>query len=318
MKENIDLVSEPIFLVGAERSGTTILRLMLDHHPQIAWCSEFEYAVDKISESSELPQLNEYYQWLETNGIFQDSGFTIDRSLSYPQLVNSFLVQKRDRAGKSIVGAAVHRHFDRLLQIWPHARFIHLVRDGRDVARSSIGMGWAGNVWTGLERWIDAEKIWTQLSSIIPAERQIEVKYETLICEPIDTLKKICEFIGTSYDPAMFGYTETTRYDLPDPKLIQQWRHKLSNYEIQLVESRIGTMLQERGYELSGLPHLTVTPVMEQKLKLQDWWARVQFRLQRYGLALFLADYLSRKLNLTQWQKSVKVKMYDINRAYFK
>ena len=312
------LVVEPIFLVGAERSGTTVLRLMLDHHPKIAWCSEFEYAVDKISESGELPQLDEYYQWLETNGIFQDSGFTIDRSLSYSQLVNSFLVQKRDHAGKPIVGAAVHRHFDRLLQIWPHARFIHLVRDGRDVARSSIGMGWAGNVWTGLERWIDAEKIWTQINSIIPAERQIEVKYETLICEPIETLKKICEFIGTSYDPAMFGYTETTRYDLPDPKLIQQWRRKLSDYEIQLVESRIGTMLQERGYELSGLPHLTVTPVMEQQLKLQDWWARVQFRLQRYGLALFLADYLSRKLNLTQWQKSVKVKMYDTNRAYFK
>lgn len=44
--KNIDLVSEPIFLVGAERSGTTVLRLMLDHHPKIAWCSEFEYAVD--------------------------------------------------------------------------------------------------------------------------------------------------------------------------------------------------------------------------------------------------------------------------------
>jgi hypothetical protein len=60
-----------------------------------------------------------------------------------------------------------------------------------------------------------------------------------------------------------------------------------------------------------------VASVMEQQLKLQDRWARVQFRLQRYGLALYIA-YLSRKLNLTQWQKSVKVKMYDINRAYFK
>lgn len=39
-------VEKPIFLVGAERSGTTVLRLMLDHHPQIAWCNEFEYVVD--------------------------------------------------------------------------------------------------------------------------------------------------------------------------------------------------------------------------------------------------------------------------------
>ncbi|MGL5077751.1 MAG: sulfotransferase, partial [Waterburya sp.] len=39
------LIKQPIFLVGAERSGTTLLRLMLDNHPQLAWCYEFEYAV---------------------------------------------------------------------------------------------------------------------------------------------------------------------------------------------------------------------------------------------------------------------------------
>jgi len=169
---------------------------MLGSHPKIAWCNEFEYAVDRISQSGDWPNLDEYYEWLASHRIFLATGFEIDRSLTYPQLVNSFLVQKRDLEHKPIVGATVHRHFDRLLRIWPDARFIHLLRDGRDVARSCIGMGWAGNVWTGVGRWIEAECLWEQLSQIIPAERKIEVTYETLISEPVNTLTRLCEFIG--------------------------------------------------------------------------------------------------------------------------
>ena len=72
-------VLNPFFLVGAERSGTTLLRLMLSHHPQIAWCQEFEYVVDKISPTGEFPLLTEYNELLESHRIFQDSGFVINK-----------------------------------------------------------------------------------------------------------------------------------------------------------------------------------------------------------------------------------------------
>ena len=318
MKVDVTLVTKPIFLVGAERSGTTVLRLMLDHHPQLAWCNEFEYAVDQIPDGEDWPQLEKYYEWLETHRIFQATEFTVDRSLSYPQLVNSFLCQKRDRAGKPLVGATVHRHFDRLLRIWSDARFIHLIRDGRDVARSCIGMGWAGNVWTGIERWIEAEKLWTQLCQRIPEERRIELTYEDLISEPVKILTRLCDFIDIPYDQAMLSYPEKTTYEFPDSSLINQWQRKLSEHEIQLVESRIATMLVERGYKLSGLPLLTVTSAMEHKLRLQDWWARVQFRIRSNGLALFLSDYLSRHLGIKPWQKRVKLKLNAMAKARLK
>lgn len=56
------MINQPIFLDGAERSGTTVIRLMLAHHPKLAWCNEFEYAADRISESGDWPNLDEYYQ----------------------------------------------------------------------------------------------------------------------------------------------------------------------------------------------------------------------------------------------------------------
>lgn len=318
MKLKAPLITKPIFLVGAERSGTTVLRLMLDHHPQLAWCYEFEYAVDQISDEEGWPSLEQYYEWLETYRIFQATGFAIDRHLSYPQLVNSFLDQKREHAGKPLVGATVHRHFDRLLRIWPDARFIHIVRDGRDVARSCIGMGWAGNVWTGVERWIEAERLWAQLCQKIPAEQRIELTYEELISEPVKTLMRLCNFIGISYDQEMLNYPKSTSYKLPDASFIKQWQRKLSEHEIQLIESRISTMLIEHGYQLSGLPRLTVSSTMKQKLRLQDWWSRLQFRIQSNGLTLFLSDYLSRHLSIKPWQKHIRLKLNAIEEAHLK
>src|SRR5262245_28549711 len=146
MATDTAMIERPVFLVGAERSGTTLLRLMLDHHPQIAFHFEFEFAVDRISLDGVLPALVDYHRWLISNRVFQHAGWSIDPELDYPHLVDSFLRQKQQLAGgKRLVGATVHRNFQHLRSIWPDARFVHIVRDGRDVSRSVVMMGWAGN-----------------------------------------------------------------------------------------------------------------------------------------------------------------------------
>ncbi|EAZ89980.1 hypothetical protein CY0110_07284 [Crocosphaera chwakensis CCY0110] len=292
---------------------------MLSHHPRLAWSSEFEYVVDKITDNGDFPDLNQYYEWLETLLIFQDVSFlTIDPELDYIQLVNSFLWQWKNHYRKELVGATVHRHFDRLLKIWPDANFIYLIRDARDVARSCIGMGWSGNVWKGLDRWLEAEYLWDQLKSQLSTDRYIEITYENLITDPVTTLTKICHFLTLEYDQNMLNYAGDTTYSKPDPKLIKQWRHKLSDYEIRLVESRASALLKDRGYELSGLPPLDVTPFMEKQINLQDWWFRIQFRINRYGLSLVLADYVARKLNIKPWQKQTQKQLIDIQMQYLK
>jgi hypothetical protein len=317
-KNEISFFSKPIFLVGAERSGTTVLRLMLDSHPQISWCFEFEYAVDLISKQGEFPDLNIYYEWLEIHRIFQATGFEIDRNLSYPQLIDSFLKQRREKTAKPIVGATVHRNFDRLLNVWSDARFIHILRDGRDVARSCIGMGWAGNVWVGVERWIESELLWQELQAKLSPERYLNITYEELISNSRKTLEKVCDFIDVPYNEAMLNYPQHTSYDLPDASYIKQWQRKMSNWEIRLVESRIAPMLEERGYPLSGLPFLKVSPLMKMQLFLQNWFACLQFRFKRYGLKLVWLDYLTRKFGIKQWQKYIVLKINRIDTALIK
>jgi hypothetical protein len=314
MSQTSQLIRQPIFLVGSERSGTTLLRIMLDSHPQLAFFFEFEYAVELMPDSPGWPDMREYLSHLETDRIFQLARerleLTIDPGLDYPHLVDSFLRQKRDHDGKSLVGATIHYNFDRVLRIWPDARFIHLIRDGRDVGRSFIDLGWAGNMYAAVQKWIEAEMLWAKLSGGLPADRWFEVRYETLVTEPEALLTQICAFVGLPYDPAMFDYTKNgSTYDQPSPRMIDQWKRKLTPEQVRLAEARIGGMLVERGYELSGYPPLEVPPAMRRRLQIQNRWSTAMQRRRRFGTALFLADAFTRRLGPRIWQDRVRMRL---------
>src|SRR2546428_1804823 len=120
----------------------------------------------------------------------------MDQSLGYGELGDVFLGQKQaDSGGKRYVGPTVHRHFDRLRFLWPHARYIHLVRDPRDVARSVFQKGWSGNLYQAAEFWIQAEESWDSLLTHLLDDQSMEVHYEELVTRTERTLSDICRFI---------------------------------------------------------------------------------------------------------------------------
>ena len=308
----------PVFLVGSERSGTTLLRLMLNAHPEITWLNEFEYAVTMMTDEGDYPNLSDYYAWLDTHRIFRMSKMTIDRSLTYPELVNSFLQQRMDTFNKPIIGATVHHHFERLLKIWPDAKFIHVVRDPRAVSRSCVVKGWAGNVWVGLNRWIEAENIWERLAPRIATENKLELRYSDLVESNHAVLTKACDFIGVAYSEKMLEYVHTTDYGLPDPNLVQSWKQKLTKREIQLVEARVGRKMVERGFARSGYAPIQLSLLDKFYLKAQSWAAGIVFRIQRYGIGLVIGDLVTRKLGSRRLNRSFKLKMNQIQLSQLK
>lgn len=295
----------PFFLVGSERSGTTLLRLMLARHPRIECAPEFEFVVEYMPDDERWPDLAAYHDWLDVNRVFRLSGLQVDRSLEYPALVRSFLDQYCAPSAKPIRGATVHKHFNRLDKIWPQARYVHLLRDGRDVARSCIGMGWAGNVWHATDRWTHALGLWAGLKRRMPADHLLEVRYEDLILSPEETLGEICRFLGSEFDEAMLGYTEESTYARPDPDLVQQWKRKLSPDELALLETRIGGRLRANGYEESGVPPAPVGAGRRLSLALGNRLGRFGARRQRYGARLVISGYLARTFGLTAWARKV-------------
>jgi len=306
----------PTFLVGAERSGTTLLRLMLSAHPQIHWVNEFELAVDMVGDEG-WPDLEQYYAFLSTHRIARAMGYTIDRSLSYPDLIRSFLEQQRTKAGKPMVGATVHRHYDRLLRFWPDASYIHILRDPRDVAPSCVREGWSSNVWTAVERWVHAEHLWDELARRLPEARRHEVHYDALIRDPESELRGICAFLSMPYDPAMLEYPRFTSYSSPDPSLVEQWRRRLSSREVRLVESRVGDLLTRRGFAPSGEAPLSVGPITAAGLRLQDRVTKVARRVRVFGPRLVAEDYISR-LGFPAWRRSVRLRMNAVTEANLK
>jgi hypothetical protein len=308
----------PIFIVGSERSGTTVFRLMLDHHPELAVCSEFEYVVDGLEHGQVFPDVDEYCDQLEKNWIFQDHNLTIDRTLPYEALVDSFLEQVQTRSQAQQVLAVVHRNFDQLLRLWPNARYIHIVRDPRDVARSVVGMGWAGNVWYGVERWLQVEEMWNRMKAQLPGDRYFEISLEELVQQPALTLQAVCRFIGVGYSAAMLDYPKYTTYAEPDPSLIYQWQRKLTAKQIALVESRTGDLLQARGYSPSA-PSPSPPSILEKLwLKLDNKLGQFIYRIRMLGVWLFISDFLSRKLRIRPWQAYLEPQLASVWRSNLK
>lgn len=316
---NKHMIETPIFLIGAERSGTSLMRLILDHHPQIAFQFEFELAVDCVGNNGEFPAIEEYIDWLDTNRIFHHSQYSINPALDYPHLVNDFLRQKQAKSGnKPILGATVHRHYARLQHIWPAAKYIHIVRDGRDVAQSMVGMGWAGHPWVSCAKWLESEQEIEALKSKIAPENWIEIRYETLLENSEAELDRICQFMGTRFDPKMFDYIRNSSYEKPDPKLAYQWRRKMPERDLRLVESRIGDMLLARGYPLSGLPPIPSNRLLSTQITLQSKLHCAVGRIKRYGTNLYLTDFIARRLGMKQLQTECQHKINAIDERHIR
>lgn len=307
--------TSPIFIVGAERSGSTLLRLMLDSHPEITGSEGFEFMIDLVGDDGSLPEIAEYRRYLATHHIFNSSRLEPDWSLDYRSLVDDFLEQRLQLSGKTQVAAMIHWGLPRLLHLWPEARFIHLLRDPRDVAKSAVEMGWYGNVHAGVGKWIRAETDWGLLRPRLRSDQFVEVRFADLILDHRATLDRVCRFLDVPYTDAMLEYANDTDYRVPDPTKLAQWSDHLSDREVALVEARVGVLLTERGFEPSGVAPVRIGRRELVRLTIENRLGQYRRRLATFGPRLFVEGFAAKIVPSERYRTSVKLRYNEVERS---
>ena len=309
------LCRRQVFLFGALRSGTTVFRLMLDAHPDISNPGEADFLFDYLSRD-DAGHWKYQIDLMREDRIFAAKNLGIKDGLDGLELLDDLLTQLQDKTPGTLV-LTVHRHPDRLIQCLPNARFIHLLRDPRDVARSSIGMGWAGNVFFGVDHWIKTETGWDGIAGDLEPQNILELKYEDLFHNVIQSLVTVCDFIGVPFHEKMLTYHEGTTYGPPDAKLTEQWRRKATTREIELVEQKAGVLMKARGYRLEG-NGVKVTAAERSRLIVSNKLGVWSFGVRRHGFWVYFMEKVTRWLGLARWNKRLHETISSQSLKYLK
>lgn len=300
------LTSGVVFVYGALRSGTTLFRLMLQAAPSISNPGEADFLFDYIA-----PNPGGGWQYdrasLSEDRMFQSMALILPDKDGL-ELLADLLAQLQMHAAGQVVTLNLHRNLDRLLCILPGARLIHVLRDPRDVARSSIGMGWAGTLYHGVNHWISTESAWDNLAIGFSPGQTFELSYEAFFTDAEAMLRRVCAFLGCDYDPAMLGYYRSTTYGPPDASLINQWKRNASRAELAPLEAKAAALMTRRGYSLSG-PIEVPGPWLRAGLALKNRIANWHFGIRRFGAGLYVGEKLTRWLGLSALHGRIRSRM---------
>lgn len=307
-----DIRARSFIVFGALRSGTTLLRLMLDGHSRITCPGEMDFLIDHL-------QANGGYDpaVLEADRIFRaHEALYPDQPLQDPGPAD--FIARVAGTGDGLAAVILHRHLDRALKVFPGMRVLHLMRDPRDVARSSIGMGWAGNPYYGVDHWVGTQQDWQRALPDLPENQRLVIRYEDLIAHPEETLDEICGFVGLAFEPGMLAYDAQSTYAKPDPSLITQWKRKQTPRELGLVEAKIGPLLEQSGYETSGHPPVHPGPLARAALWAQNKRAIWAWRFKRYGLVDPLLVKFAHRGGLPGLGKAARRRMDAVQQRHLK
>lgn len=311
------LDSDVVFVYGALRSGTTLFRLMLEAHGGIANPGEADFLVDHLRPDPDHPTGWRYDRpALEIDRIFLDKGLTLKPGLDGLDLTADLLAQFRAAAPGKVVTLNLHRHAGRLCAILPRVRILHILRDPRDVARSSIGMGWARVPYHGVDHWISTERDWDAIAPRLSPDQVLTLGYEALLGNLDGELRRVCGFLGVAYSPAMLDYHKTSSYGPPDAALTEQWRRHADADEIALVEGKAGTLLAARGYVPTG-PGRSPGRVERIWLVAANRLWRWRFNVRRFGLTNVVLEMATRKLGLPGHRR-VRMRLNEMSRRHLK
>ena len=314
-----------LFIVGCARSGTTLVHRIVDAHPEIAitpemhWISHYVnyfknqnrlVTPELVSELTEHKRFSQFEIPRQEFEALLGSG----EELPYPTFLRRVFGLYGKINNKPLVGnktPAYVRNMPTFHALWPEAKFVHIIRDGRDVCMSVLN-------WKKAERTVGRYASWEEdpvSTTALWWERKVhkarvdgavlgpglyhEMHYEDLVEDPERECKRLCEFLGVLYEEAMIRFAEgKTRTDLPNarktPKKawlpitsgMRNWRTEMPVKDVERFEAAAGNLLEELGYERTfsrptpqALEHATRIRKMfsrhiqeREEQPLERWW----------------------------------------------
>jgi len=196
-----------------------------------------------------------------------------DEPVSYASFVSAIFDLYGQRKGKSLVGdktASYMLNIPTLHGLWPQAKFVHIIRDGRDVCLSMVN--WkkahvaAGRLSTWTEDPLLTAALWWKHRVRLGREDggalrpglYYEIRYETLVSQPATECAALCDFLGLPYHDAMLKFYEGR--EKADPSLdakkawrpvtpaLRDWRSQMTLDDVERFEAVAGDLLDELGY----------------------------------------------------------------------
>jgi hypothetical protein len=276
----------PVFIVGAPRSGTTLLQYMLRSHPDISLpTGESHFIIPLLRSSSEYGDMRQpanirrvlermYAQsadFLDTDlhGIH----FDIEELIPYlegracssmEELISALFELNATGEGAKRWGDKTPYyvlHMKMLRERFPGAQFIHLIRDGRDCALSLIQRRHdfrVYNTFFAAKYWEIYVEIGRKTGKELGDSNYHEVRYEDLLEAPEKTMRNICSFLGEEYSDSLINFkkSEDTGKTPLLRKPVQKgnkgkWRTQMTPGDIYTFERAVGATLRHCGYPIT-------------------------------------------------------------------
>jgi hypothetical protein len=273
-------VSSPLFVLGVRRSGTTLLRVILDRSPGLAIPDETFFVpqiahrnrshVDPERLLDDLRRVPRIATW----GVSaEDLASRLRPGMSTGEALDAVFGAYAEKHGKPRWGDKTPlymQHLDLLDGLFPEAQYVHLVRDGRDTALAFLDLpaGVTKRAWghprsaTGFAcEWRTQVESARQLGRRLDPTRFLEVRYEDLVADPDATVERVCAFAAIPFEPTMLEYSSAVdvsgkphlqRLLEPPTTGVRDWRSQMSREDVLAFEAIAGDVLAELGYELLG------------------------------------------------------------------
>lgn len=302
-----------VFVVGCPRSGTTLLQRMLDHHPMLAVANDSHLIPQPLEDlpiGVDPPLTPDLVEWVGTyrafsrlqlpDGAVQEAA---SGARTYGEFVGALYNEYGRLRGKRLAGEKSGRYvrsLPRLNALFPWVRNIHIIRDGRDVALSTLDWARGGKgpsklaLWeeepVGLcaLRWRSYVNVGREDGAALGRDRYREVLYEDLVARPEAELSALAAFLGLPDAVEMATYyvgrtrhkagISTKKAWLPPTPGLRNWRTDLPEPDRAVFEALAGDLLVELGYELS-VEHIR-PDIAERAERCRVWWESEQLRRQ--------------------------------------